>query len=148
MNQVMNRQIDPYRVLQVVPTAEQEVINAAYRALALKYHPDRDASTYARRRMLELNAAYALLRDERAREGWEREQRTVRHQETGVRIQAPPRSEAAGTRVPFGRYQGWTLRDLARQDPEYLRWLSRHSSGIAYRTEIYQILGRAGASAA
>jgi DnaJ-class molecular chaperone len=144
----MNQQIDPYRVLQVVPTAEQEVINAAYRALALKYHPDRDASTYARRRMLELNAAYALLRDERTREGWDRAQRTVRHRETGARIQAPPRSETAGTRIPFGRYQGWTLRDLARQDPEYLRWLSRHSSGIAYRTEIYQILGRAGASAA
>jgi len=40
------------------------------------------------------------------------------------------------------------LRDLARQDPEYLRWLSRHSSGISYRTEIYQILGRMGATAA
>ena len=50
--------------------------------------------------------------------------------------------------MSFGRYAGWTLRDLARQDPEYLRWLSRHSSGIAYRTEIYQILGRMGATAA
>jgi uncharacterized protein (DUF3820 family) len=49
---------------------------------------------------------------------------------------------AAGTRLTFGRYAGWTLRDLARQDPDYLRWLSRHSSGIRYRTEIYQILSK------
>ena len=40
------------------------------------------------------------------------------------------------------------LRHLARHDPDYMRWLSRHSSGIAHRTEIYQILGRAGAHAA
>jgi curved DNA-binding protein CbpA len=143
----MSHQVDPYRVLQVTTTAEQEVIHAAYRALALKYHPDRDGTTYARRRMLELNAAYSLVRDERAREAWDEAQRTVRHAETGARITAPPRSPAAGTRIPFGRYQGWTLRDLARQDPEYLRWLSRHSSGIAYRTEIYQILGRAASAA-
>ena len=41
-----------------------------------------------------------------------------------------------------------SLRDLARSDPDYLTWLSRHSSGIRYRTEIYQILRTMGASAA
>jgi DnaJ-class molecular chaperone len=140
--------VDPYRILQVAPSAEQEVIQAAYRALALKYHPDRDRTTYAQRRMLQINAAYALLRDETVRSEWDRSQRQGRQAPTRVSVAAPPRSEAAGTRVSFGRYAGWTLRDLARQDPEYLRWLSRHSSGIAYRTEIYQILGRMGATAA
>jgi DnaJ-class molecular chaperone len=143
------QQIDPYRVLQVSPTAEQEVINAAFRALALKYHPDRDATSRAQRRMLELNAAYALLRDELSRASWDRSQRGASiPQASASHVPPPPRSTAAGTRVSFGRYTGWTLRDLARHDPEYLRWLSRHSSGIAYRTEIYQILGRAGATAA
>ncbi|HET6746249.1 MAG TPA: DnaJ domain-containing protein, partial [Candidatus Limnocylindria bacterium] len=33
---------DPYRVLQVLPTADQVVLSAAYRALAQKYHPDHD----------------------------------------------------------------------------------------------------------
>ncbi|TMB50651.1 MAG: hypothetical protein E6J50_05175 [Chloroflexi bacterium] len=140
--------VDPYRVLQVAPHAEQEVIQAAYRALALKYHPDRDRTTYALRRMLQVNAAYTLLRDEAARSSWDRSQRTDRQPGGAVSVAPPPRSEAAGTRVSFGRYAGWTLRDLARQDPEYLRWLSRHSSGISYRTEIYQILGRMGATAA
>jgi len=32
------------------------------------------------------------------------------------------------------------LRDLARRDPDYLRWLARHSSGIRYRTAIEQVL--------
>jgi DnaJ-class molecular chaperone len=140
--------VDPYRVLQVTPNAEQEVIQAAFRALALKYHPDRDRTMRAQRRMLELNAAYSLLRDAAARAAWDAGQRRQRQAQTGMSVAPPPRSESAGTRVSFGRYAGWTLRDLARHDPEYLRWLSRHSSGIAYRTEIYAILGRMGATAA
>ena len=143
--------VDPYRVLQVTPTADQVVIHASFRALALKYHPDRDPSPLAQRRMLELNAAYSLVRDEAARGAWDRahqRQGTPSPVPTSVRTAPPPRSGSAGTRVTFGRYQGWTLRDLARQDPDYLRWLSRHSSGVAYRTEIYQILGRMGATAA
>jgi curved DNA-binding protein CbpA len=42
--------------------------------------------------------------------------------------------------LDFGRYAGWSLRDLARQDPDYLRWLSRHSSGLRYRQEILRLL--------
>jgi len=126
---------DAHQVLQVQPSAEPEVIKAAYRALALKYHPDRDASTYAARRMREINEAYATLRRQPARNG-------------APPVPPPPRSAAAGTRLSFGRYVGWTLRDLARQDPDYLRWLSRTASGIGYRTEIYQILGRMGVAAA
>ena len=58
------------------------------------------------------------------------------------------RSRESGSVLNFGRYSGWGLRDLARQDPEYLLWLSRHSSGIRYRTEIYTILSSMGLSAA
>ncbi len=54
--------MDAYRVLQVAPDCEDEVIHGAYRALALKYHPDRDATQYASRRMADLNQAYALVR--------------------------------------------------------------------------------------
>jgi uncharacterized protein (DUF3820 family) len=42
--------------------------------------------------------------------------------------------------VDFGRYQGWTLKDLAKQDPDYLRWLSRHSSGVRFRNQIMALL--------
>lgn len=141
---------DPYRVLQVVPTAEQEVVNAAFRALALKYHPDRDSSEVAVRRMTELNEAYALVRDVATRRKFDasRAAPAAPSPHAAGPAPAPPRSQSAGTRLAFGRYEGWTLRDLARQDPNYLRWLSRHASGLRYRTEIYQILGRQGVSAA
>lgn len=149
---------DPYRVLQVVPSADQEVVHAAYRALALKYHPDRDTSGAAARRMAELNEAYRLVRDPLVRGQWDAANggsgqaskatgRTSGAATPGA-VPPPPRASTAGTRLEFGRYAGWTLRDLARRDPDYLRWLSRHASGLRYRTEIYQILGRMGASAA
>ena len=53
-----------------------------------------------------------------------------------------------GGDLTFGRYAGWSLRDLDRRDPDYLLWLSRHSSSIRYRTEIYGILRTMGVSAA
>jgi hypothetical protein len=45
------------------------------------------------------------------------------------------------TRLDTGRYAGWSLTDLAKHDPDYLKWLSRHSSGLRYRREISLILG-------
>ena len=144
--------VDPYAVLQVAPTAEVEVLHAAFRALAMKYHPDRDQTQYAARRMAQLNEAYALVRDDAARARWDRAQRAATWgyatEATGSGPAPPPRSASAGTKLTFGRYTGWTLRDLARHDPDYLRWLSRHASGLRYRTEIYRILGRVGAPAA
>ncbi len=138
--------MDAYRVLQVAPECEDEVIHGAYRALALKYHPDRDSTQFASRRMAELNQAYALVRDPTRRARHDAAQRRAAipaaSASFGTGPVAPPRSSAAGTRLTFGRYAGWTLRDLARQDPDYLRWLSRHSSGIRYRTEIYSILSK------
>ena len=52
-----------YEVLQVQPTAQQEVIDAAYRSLARKYHPDINPEPKAGRVMQEINDAYAVLRD-------------------------------------------------------------------------------------
>lgn len=137
--------MDAYRVLQVAPDCEDEVIHGAYRALALKYHPDRDGTRHAAKRMADLNLAYAQVRDPRARARHDAARRRAEatvHAAPSMAAVPPPRSTAAGTRLAFGRYAGWTLRDLARQDPDYLRWLSRHSSGIQYRTEIYEILTR------
>jgi curved DNA-binding protein CbpA len=138
--------MDAYWILQVAPDCEEEVLHSAYRALARKYHPDRDGTPYAAKRMSDLNLAYAQVRDPRARARHDAARRRGGGEvpiATPVPANvAPPRSAAAGTRLTFGRYAGWTLRDIARQDPDYLRWLSRHSSGVQYRTEIYEILTR------
>jgi curved DNA-binding protein CbpA len=145
---------DWYSILQVTSGAEPEVIRAAYRALAQKYHPDRTSAGYAAQRMAELNRAWAVLGDPASRAEYDRSRRPVI---AGVSVPtamhqrgAPPApaGDDRTSRLSFGRYRGWSLNDLARRDPDYLTWLSRHSSGIRYRTEIYQILRTMGMPAA
>ncbi len=59
----MKSEPDYYTILQVDPRAEPEVIQAAYRRLAAKHHPDVDPSPEAMERMKLLNAAYEVLSD-------------------------------------------------------------------------------------
>ena len=61
-----------YEILQVDPRAEPEVLEAAYRRLARKYHPDVSQSSDGARRMKELNAAYEVLRDPVRRADYDR----------------------------------------------------------------------------
>jgi hypothetical protein len=44
----------------------------------------------------------------------------------------------------FGRYSGWSLGEIARQDLEYIEWLDRMPIGRPYRDEIDGILRSAG----
>ena len=61
---------DHYETLQVSRRAEPEVIEKAYKALSMKYHPDRvppEKRPLATRRMQRINAAYAVLSDPKLR---------------------------------------------------------------------------------
>lgn len=51
--------VDYYEVLQVSPLAEVEIIDAAYKKLAQKYHPDKNPTTAER--MKQINNAYDIL---------------------------------------------------------------------------------------
>jgi curved DNA-binding protein CbpA len=64
--------IDPYKTLQVDPEAEDEVIQAAYRRLARKYHPDLTDTAEAAARMAAINAAWELVGDPTARQAFDR----------------------------------------------------------------------------
>jgi curved DNA-binding protein CbpA len=66
---------DPYKVLQVDPEAEDEVIEAAYRRLARKYHPDVAAGDEARERMVRINQAWEMLKDPTRRAAVDRARR-------------------------------------------------------------------------
>ena len=61
------RQKDYYKILQVHPTAEQEVIKAAYDRLARKYHPDVNTEPSSLKKMKDLNEAYEVLSDSTSR---------------------------------------------------------------------------------
>jgi hypothetical protein len=47
------------------------------------------------------------------------------------------------TTLDFGHYAGRKIADLAHEDPDYLRWLARHPSGVRYRTEIQRVFASA-----
>ena len=176
---------DYYKVLQVDPEANPEVIQAAYETLASKLHPLNDLTGVHEIRLKELNRAYDVLSSPGRRRAYDIERSAeYRPMGPGERIGMPagqpptsvlregqaepailPQAEHAGahgltarlnagldaqagdhsapvgsTVLDFGRFAGRTLRDIASEDTEYLRWLTRHSSGIRYRNEIERLL--------
>jgi curved DNA-binding protein CbpA len=147
---------DPYEILQVHANAVPEVIDAAYRALALLHHPDRSDQPNADATMIDLNWAYAVLRQPDLRASYDGSHVPITvepavdvtnatlSERVAVAAEAAVErdtSNPANTVLDFGRFAGMTLRQIARTDPAYLEWLRRHSSGIRYRTQIDAVLG-------
>ena len=134
---------DAYRVLQVDPEADQIVVRAAYLALMRRYHPDAESPDAAR--VAEINRAYDKIRDPARRRVYDIRRRQLQPTGPGWAPaakagQAPVGPGWGDTRLDFGRYAGWRLADLARYDPDYLRWLSRHSAGVRFRQQIRSLL--------
>ena len=63
---------DYYEVLGVPKDATKEQIKAAYRKLALQYHPDRNKAPGAEERFKEVSEAYAVLSDDAKRAQYDR----------------------------------------------------------------------------
>jgi curved DNA-binding protein CbpA len=139
---------DPYEVLQVQPSALPEVVRAAYRALAWKYHPDRGASSA---RMVAINDAWRILGNPVRRAAYDAAPAPAAPvpspatRSTDVDV-APAREhglasrrreqDQAGSVVDFGRYAGWKVGRLVDHDPDYLRWLARTPVGRRLAPEI------------
>ena len=99
-----DRGADPFAVLGLAPGASPEDVTAAYRMLAKRWHPDRAPGAEAARRMAEINAAYAMLRN-----GLVRQQR-------GAPVPAGP--PAGETREPRAARRGaagaWLADEIRR----------------------------------
>lgn len=67
-----------YKTLQVDRDAEPEVIEKAYKALCMKYHPDRAASANSpgvhdsTAKMQQINDAYSVLSDAKKRSAYDK----------------------------------------------------------------------------
>ena len=70
----LTRPLQPtlYQVLQVDPSADPEIIEVAYRRLAMKHHPDRGGGLESQERMRQLNTARDILRDPTKRAAYDR----------------------------------------------------------------------------
>ena len=165
---------DLYEVLQVHPRAEPEVLRAAYRVLARKYHPDHGGDA---RRMITLNDAWDVLGDPVKRAEYDASRAAPAGQPesagqsaaaptapapstagaqrtTDVAHAGPAPGRPSGTVMDFGRYSGWSLGEIARHDLDYLEWLQRSSLGRGLKAELELLLasrrgpgaGRAAAS--
>jgi curved DNA-binding protein CbpA len=139
---------DPFRILGVLPEADPDVIRAAYRVLARKLHPDGmqgPIDPVTDRKIKDLNWAYAQVRDPDARVRFEQARManappTSAEPRSHGTADSEARYDATRVKLDFGRYVGWTLRDVAKRDIEYVEWLRRHASGARYRAAIEQLL--------
>jgi curved DNA-binding protein CbpA len=149
--------IDYYKILQVDPAAHADVIRAAYRVLARLYHPDMDGGSSEQ--MIALNNAWAVISDASMRAAYDKSRAALApratpaqpsYQTTPQRATAPAPSgppTIRSTILDFGRYQGWSLEQIARRDPDFLEWLSRMPIGRPYRVEIATVLATVRATA-
>ncbi len=85
----MTESRDAYKILQVDAEAEDEVVQAAYRRLARKYHPDLAGGDVAAARMATINAAWELIGEPFARAAYDR------NRAAGTPAAAPPVPEPA-----------------------------------------------------
>jgi hypothetical protein len=90
---------DPYKVLQVDSEAEDEVIQAAYRRLAQKYHPD-VAGPDGIPRMTAINAAWATLRDPAQRAALDRSRAAGAARPASSPDPAPPAARRTARPAP------------------------------------------------
>lgn len=107
--------MDPYKVLQVDPEAEDEVIQAAYRRLAQKYHPD-VAGPDGSRRMAALNAAWEVLRDPDRRSELDRERRRATASSAPAAT-GPAAATASGRTARAGGPPAWEPVNRAAAGP-------------------------------
>jgi len=141
---------DHYRVLQVDPSADVDVIQAAYRVLARRFHPDLAGNDAM---MKQLNAAWEILghKDRRAdydrsrANGGQGAQAAIVTSAPGTRQMSPdhagpPKGRAFGTVLTYGRYEGWSLGQVALVDPDFLEWMRSVPGGRYLRPEIDAIL--------
>lgn len=72
------KELNYYEILEIKENASAEVIKAAYKALAKKYHPDtRSKSNYdSQKTMADINEAYEVLSDENKRREYDFKRRT------------------------------------------------------------------------
>jgi uncharacterized protein len=107
---------DHYETLGVSPRSEIEVIQAAYKALMRKYHPDQNDSDAHGLRAREINEAFAVLGDEAGRREYDRMRQMDMFARTPSRphyATPPPPAHEAAPALRRGAIPGWIWAGVA-----------------------------------
>ncbi len=120
---------DLYGVLGIDRSADQATIRHAYRDLARATHPDAGGDE---REMMRINEAWRVLGDPAQRASYDAQMCQP--------APGPVARRDGRTVLDFGRYEGWSLAEVAVADDDYLEWLRRTPFGRSLRTEIGQVL--------
>jgi len=155
------RKLTHYQILRLDPGVDDDVLTAVYRrwmerARLADLTDDRRAQV-----LRAFQEAYEVLHDPERRRRYDEELAgpsggavvTMEVEPPAViplgssssSREAVPRPKvpvpAASARVlDFGRYAGWSLRQVALRDRDYLEWLRRSPGGRHYRADITAIL--------
>jgi curved DNA-binding protein CbpA len=159
--------LNHYQVLMLDQGVDADMLATVYRRLIQRHQLALTGGASSSEHIQRIEQAYAVLRDPFRRARYDAELArggdpdastgpTVRAtvpvmaQQAPVAVaQRPPSPGAARTpgKAPvsvsvldFGRYAGWSLRQLAAHDPDYLEWLLRAPGGRQYHAEITAIL--------
>ena len=117
---------DYYATLGVSRTASESEIKKAFRKLAIRYHPDKNASPDAKEKFQEANEAYDVLGDPTKRAGYDAllanplgeifSEPVTQHRDPAYRRRRPPASRKAEPPA------SWIL---MRDSLKYVIWISR-----------------------
>jgi len=139
----MPDRIDPYKTLQVDPEAEDEVIQAAYRRLARKYHPDLAETADAATRMAAINAAWELIGEPDARHAFDRA-RSIESRATFTPTPAPGATGPSPAPPPTGSRPSASPPEPEIVSRDWTSGRSSHGSGYDESMRRDQGFGAAG----
>jgi curved DNA-binding protein CbpA len=160
--------LNHYQVLQLDPGVDADMLATVYRRLIQRHQQTLGGSVSTTDSIQRIEQAYAVLRDPFRRARYDAEltengaddvvtvaptaRAVVPVTPQHAPVAVAPRSPVSGSgkapnKTPvtvsvldFGRYAGWSLRQLAAHDPDYLEWLLRAPGGRQYHAEIMAIL--------
>jgi curved DNA-binding protein CbpA len=98
-----------YDVLNVAPEAEPVVVEAAYKALIKKYHPDQAAGGPVSRDAAAINEAFAVLKDSGRRSEYDRR---LWSKQQALRLAGLKAGGAPAGRPRFAALGGWLVAGL------------------------------------
>jgi curved DNA-binding protein CbpA len=119
-------QPDLYKLLQVDSEADPEVIQAAYRRLAQKFHPDLAPGAEAADRMVAINGAWEVLGDPVRRAEYDR-QRAQERTAAEPAVNAPAPSTAPSVPRPGARRPA-SAAGMQAPEPISSNWTSGRSN--------------------